>query len=223
MKRILPVLALTLLCTALLPAASVVLTLDSMPPVINGTPVGFVPAHVDGIPTNIYLSVVCDDEVRSTNIGQPFAVNISYLAPPMPVLEFARFKDPNNMDASVQKYKQAALLLYSMPSNPAEGSPEALFLRATQYALWNLMNPAQVNIATYPLAQARLQWSFDALANHSGNYSQYFQAVRIYTPTAGYDSNQEFMGAVPEPATLMLVGSVLIGLPLALRRRRKRS
>jgi len=167
-----------------------ILNLTTLPAnTAGGYYVGAVGGNVnDGAP----MSFFCDDFSTTTYVPSSFGVNISTI----PSLGSAKW---GNDAAALFKYEEAAWLISQMALNPDDVGP-------IQYAIWNIFYPAANDLSGQEIWIARAQGIDPA--------SYDFSSVRIYT--ASNTLNQEFMSGgdapVPEPATVFLVGSGLLGV-----------
>ena len=192
-----------------------------------GTYNGFALATVDGVPGHL---LVCDDYNHTTYVPSgPLIYTVSTLAGSNP-LQYARFADPLAWEESIARYQQAALLVDGM----SHVSPLLNLAADYQYALWRLFTPS-VTLPFTSTAQTLLNESANALANASANNLDIYSRLLIYTPTAPFASNQEFLALspvplappptppsqpVPEPSAwvLMSIGTGLLVLGSAPRR-----
>ena len=200
-----------------------------------GTFNGYVISTVDDQPNQ---PLVCDDFAHTTYVPSgKLAFNLSTVTGPNP-LEYARFVNIDPTGPSLFKYEEASFLLDGLNQT---GPGSLLDLTAEyQYALWHLFTPA------VPLPNATAQTLLnDAAAGVTAggaDAGMLYSRLRIYTPTAAYASNQEFLQLVPAPdphpwtsfsqdamptpepssAWLFGVGGGLIALGCTARRLRRR-
>jgi hypothetical protein len=118
----------------------------------------------------------------------------------------------------VQAYDTAAVLMTEL--NAATPAGNAQTIADFQYAIWNLMLPSGVDggVADSPLDAAATLNQVNAYAavtaaTPTAQTTTAEQALVIYTPVAGYTSNQEFVGlntpmVNPDPATWLLIAGL---------------
>jgi len=133
--------------------------------------------------------------------------DFSTLTGPDP-LEYARFTST----VGTVGYETAAVLLTEFA---ALVNPSANTVTDYQYAMWNLFNSS----TTVNSTQATLESAAKALVTSNNSYatSAYAHLV-IYTPTAAFASNQEFLGlnttVSPEPALWPVLALAILGATL---------
>ena len=189
-----------------------------------GTFNGWVTSTVDGVPLQ---QLICDDFNHETYVPSgPIDFTVSTLLGDS-LLQYARFYDPKAAAGSITRYEEAAVLLDGL-RNTGPGS--ILDLTADyQYALWYLFTPS-VKLPN-ETAKTLLSEAATAVAKGSAATQALYSELVIYTPTAKYSSNQEFLqlksptltgtvqdfpaGGVPEAGSGTSVGIGLCTIAIA--------
>jgi hypothetical protein len=152
-------------------------------------------------------SLICDSFDNSNGVGE------SWQATAAPLLQAAGLFG----SGSLLDYKAAGLIFKSIVAGTTGAG-------AGQWAIWALFSANAANSPQFVSSGgAAVEAQFLALAANAPNSA--FNGLILYTPIAGTQTQgglpQEFIGysAVPEPGSMMLMGTGLLGLAGTLRRK----
>jgi hypothetical protein len=147
------------------------------------------------------VAVMCDDWVHGGLPGQTWQANYTDLG--TGDLSLLRF---NQLPNALTLYDEAGWLLLQ-----TRVVPQAQW-QDINYAVWHVFNPSTPLPGTGPLYWLNLAQQEANLGFPGVNFHQ----IGIYTPIDQYDVNtngpQELLTIVPEPASLVLMASGLVGL-----------
>ena len=148
-----------------------------------------------------FAGLMCDDWEHGGFPGDRWQANFTNLG--TSDISLLRF---NQLPQALTLYQEAGWLLLQTKITPQNQWDDI------NYAVWHIFDPLAPLPSTVPLYWVNLAQQEAAIGFPGVNFYQ----VGIYTPINQYDSNmnhpQEMLGLVPEPGTLILLGSGLLGL-----------
>ncbi len=148
------------------------------------------------------ITMVCVSFDRHVRVGQTWEVSVNEIT--LSGVANALYGGTAN---ALSKYQQAAFLTDQLALNPNENG-------AIQTAIWKLFNAATPDFGN---AGAWL-----ALAQNQDFSGYDFSKFRILTPTdRSAGGPQENLTTVPEPTTMLLLGTGLTAIAAKVRRRRR--
>ena len=200
-------LALLLANTAF--ANSVTMTYEGHQGVVaqNGSPYIGYPYYFSINGSTTYTPLLCDSYDNNVNLGQTFQATVS---PFLQGIANSMFGPSMTLD-----YKAAGLIFKSMLAGQLNST-------AAQWAIWGLFSTNAANSAYFKSSNfGAVDSLYLGLAATASNSA--FNGLILYTPNGATPGvgPQEFIGysAVPEPSSLMFMGTGLLGLAGALRRK----
>ena len=143
------------------------------------------------------IPMICDDYLHQSNVGDTWQAKLTNLG--IGNLSNTRFND-------LTEYQEAAYLLMQISSsNQSEWGN-------INFAIWKIFDP-KVDMGLAPQGTFGPDYWYN-LAKTTNLSNIDFSEVEILTPTAKHSSfgDQEFLFLTPEPGTLLLIGSGLIGV-----------
>ena len=143
------------------------------------------------------IATLCDDFYHQSNVGDTWQANITQLN--RGNLHHTRF---NNQT----KYEEAGYLLMQI------NNTNEIEWGNINFAIWKIFSPS-VNMGGTPPGSLGPKYWYD-LATTTNLSNVDFSKIEILTPVKNHadTGDQEFLFLSPEPGTLMLIGSGLIGV-----------
>lgn len=217
MRRLLLIALAGMLATGSAYANSIILNFTGLPQNIeNGTYNGFATGTINS--NQVFVDLICDDYHHTTYVPSgPLTYTVSTFGS----FVNARF---SAVDNALEKYREAAIIVRAIETphvlTDLIHPPSSYTTGDLQYALWNLFSPGVGETAH---SGAILEYFAHNAAPTNDFYNGIYSSLVIYTPTAQYGSNQEFLSdPVPEPATMAMFGIGIVLLRIGYARRRRR-
>jgi hypothetical protein len=190
-------------------ATSVTMTYEGHQGVVaqNGSPFIGYPYYFSINGSATYTPLLCDSFDNNVSLGQTFHATVT---PFLQGIATSMFGSSMILD-----YKAAGLIFKSMLAG-------TLTTTQAQWAVWGLFSTnAQNNPYFTTINGASIDAAYLALAQSAPNSA--YKGLLLYTPAGAKPGMgpQEYIGftAVPEPTTLTLIGTGLLGVAAALRRK----
>ena len=151
---------------------------------------------IDGVQS---VGIICDDYWHEVYIGESWWATVNTFS----TLDQARFQGPDSA-STLLMYEEAAFLIEQLALDPGATND-------ISFAIWSIFSPGVPPTANsgWWLAYAQSQ------TYTPGEFANF----EILTPTdSGSGSPQEYLMMVPEPASLLLLGSGLFALGIFRKR-----
>lgn len=151
------------------------------------------------------LSLLCDTFSNEIIVGETWQATVHDI-----------YSAPKEYNVSQQTYNAAAYIFMQILADPGDVS----FSNRANYAIWGLFEDLSTN-PTY-IADNSAVIANNALIAVIGMTPSDFADIILYTPVDGSQNEggppQEFFGLIPEPSSMALLGTGMLGIAFAGRK-----
>lgn len=177
----------------------------------------------------VNLQLVCDDFLSDVVPGESWQVHTSGLPSP-----YASLGSPAGSISQYQEVAYLAEMIFALnPKGSGNGQGYGQTLGELQWAIWNIFDPGVGLSASNPdpygsltaLQIMTIEKYINMAQTNSGLPGNNYSNLMVYTPMSGTQQNpssiglpQEYLGTVPEPGQVLLLGTGIASLFLFRRR-----
>jgi len=183
----------------------------------GGVGTGLYAGTVNGNPATFF----CDDYPDHITYGESWQANVSSLAS----LGAVRFPNPGGVP-TLQAYSEVAWLAENLLTGMNKNGSGVTDPDTISFAIWSILYPFSPPVGAGPapgtanaIADAQSWWGGLSSACQTIAASC-VDNVLIYTPVQTQNGPQEFVGTVPEPLSMALMGTFLSLAGVALRKKK---